>query len=187
PHLTSPPFPKGPRREDQDVRPTGMPGRLARRGTWSTRLRPTLTPRADALRRGKRYLSSLRDGFRSWCGDIVVSFGIVSVRPSRRLSLGVDSYPTPTRHSTLAGITLLRNPRPPAPPSFSTLSLFPTQPRAPVDQSSPLRRAPHLRSASWVFLLINLRALPEFKLRGRVLKTRPTTRGRGFDNTWSRI
>ncbi|KAJ6494926.1 hypothetical protein DFH09DRAFT_1376613, partial [Mycena vulgaris] len=58
PYLTPPPptpFPRGPRREDQEVRSTGTPGRLARRGTWSTRLRPTLARGVDALRRGMRW------------------------------------------------------------------------------------------------------------------------------------
>ncbi|KAJ6591003.1 hypothetical protein DFH09DRAFT_1419688 [Mycena vulgaris] len=53
---------------------------------------------------------------------------VVSVRPSRRLFLGVDSNPTLTRHT-----------RPPAPSSFTSRSLFHTQPLPPVDQSSPVR------------------------------------------------
>ncbi|KAJ6590992.1 hypothetical protein DFH09DRAFT_1358389 [Mycena vulgaris] len=155
---------------------TRRPRCAADRDAW-----PTRTPRYVV---DPTQTDAGPSGGRAWTREALAeqpsgwSFVIVSVRPSRRLFLGVDSCPTPTRHPTLAGITLLHtrsrpsgyssspsarlasfsalrpaprrqgNPRPLAPSSFSTLSLFPTQPRAPVDQSSPLRRAPHLRSGA---------------------------------------
>ncbi|KAJ7481579.1 hypothetical protein FB451DRAFT_1170772 [Mycena latifolia] len=103
-HHTSPslppnPLPRAPRREDQDVRPTGTPGRLARRGTWWIRLRPTLARGVDALRRGKRWLSNFRMEF-----VLLIRRRLPPVSSS---VLGANCRPAPSRHPTSTG-TLLR-------------------------------------------------------------------------------
>ncbi|KAJ6508100.1 hypothetical protein DFH09DRAFT_1374860 [Mycena vulgaris] len=170
PYLTPPPLTpclRGPRREDQEVRSTGTPGRFARRGAWSTRLRPTPTRGVDALRRGKRWLSSSRIGVFS---GVVISW-FSSSSPARLVVffLGVDGRTTPTRHPAPTRTPPTPSPRPSASRSFSPYarfrSLFLTTLRAPRRRGisltlSPLRRASYLRPGARLSPSVTLSPYP---------------------------
>ncbi|KAJ7704468.1 hypothetical protein B0H17DRAFT_11870 [Mycena rosella] len=108
-------------REDHDVKTKmcgrlGMPGPLARRGMWSIRLSSTQVHGRTRFDAGSVRLAAL--GLELVLVRRVISWSVLFfssrclsaffrsrlvVRPSRRLFLGADRCPTPTRHSTLTG------------------------------------------------------------------------------------
>ncbi|KAJ7130630.1 hypothetical protein C8R44DRAFT_978568 [Mycena epipterygia] len=150
----------------------GTPGRLARRATWSTRLRPTL-----ACGWTREALAEQLSDWR-WFGvkgDIVVRlfsrfrylfalFGLLFVSPVSRLFLGVDTgYTTPTRHpDTPVSVTPTRHPTPAWHPTPTRLlSATPTGTPGPLtslylvsihaDKALDADKAPHAHKHSPAF------------------------------------